>query len=209
MKSSIYLAAILAALVTQSAVAVDIAPDVLVKSTANEVLDILKKDKDILAGDTQKIVALTEEKIVPHFNFTRMSRMVLGRAWMKASDEQKDRFQTEFRNLLVRTYSSALSKYRNQTIEYKPLRTAVGDTEVVVRTQIVQPGGPPIPIDYSLEKTDSAWKVYDVKIEGISMVTNYKGQFSADLKQGGGLDVIIQKLMDKNQQLLAKKQDKS
>jgi len=181
---------------------------VMVKNTANEVLDIVRKDKDIQAGDTQKIVVITQEKIVPHFNFERMSRMVLGRAWVKASDEQKDKFQTEFRNLLVRTYSSALAKYRNQTIEYKPLRAAAGDTEVVVKTQIVQPGGPPIPIDYSMERKDDAWKVYDVKIDGISMVTNYKGQFAPDLKQGS-LDVVIQKLVDKNQQLLAKKQDKS
>ncbi|MFM9912968.1 MAG: phospholipid-binding protein MlaC [Methylophilaceae bacterium] len=194
---------------TQLAVAGDvIAPDVMVKSTANEVLEIVRKDKDIQAGDTQKIVAITQEKIVPHFNFERMSRMVLGRAWVKASDEQKDKFQTEFRNLLVRTYSSALAKYRNQVIEYKPLRAAAGDTEVVVRTQIVQPGGPPIPIDYSMEKKDDAWKVYDVKIDGISMVTNYKGQFAPDLRQGS-LDVVIQKLVDKNQQLLAKRQEKS
>jgi len=195
--------------VAQFAVAGEvIAPDVMVKNTANEVLDIVRKDKDIQAGDTQKIVVITQEKIVPHFNFERMSRMVLGRAWVKASDEQKDKFQTEFRNLLVRTYSSALAKYRNQTIEYKPLRAAAGDTEVVVKTQIVQPGGPPIPIDYSMERKDEAWKVYDVKIDGISMVTNYKGQFAPDLKQGS-LDVVIQKLVDKNQQLLAKKQDKS
>lgn len=193
---------------SQSALAGEvIAPDVMVKNTANEVLEIVKKDKDIQAGDTQKIVAITQEKIVPHFNFERMSRMVLGRAWVNASGEQKDKFQTEFRNLLVRTYSSALAKYRNQTIEYKPLRAAAGDTEVVVRTQIVQPGGPPIPIDYSMEKKDDAWKVYDVKIDGISLVTNYKGQFATDLRQGS-LDVVIQKLVDKNQQLLTKKQDK-
>ena len=197
-----------AALFSQSLLADPIAPDVLIKNTANEVLEIVKKDKDIQAGDTQKIVALTEEKIVPHFDFVRMSRMVLGRAWAQASKEQQDKFQTEFRNLLVRTYSSALAKYRNQTIDYKPLRAAPGDEEVVVKTQIVQPGGQPIPIDYSLEKVDNAWKVYDVKIDSISLVTNYKGQFAPDLKQSGGLDLIIKKLVDKNQQLLAKKQDK-
>jgi len=196
------------ALVTQFAVAGDIAPDVMVKNTANEVLDILRKDRDIQAGDTQKIVTITEEKIVPHFDFVRMSRMVLGRAWVKATDEQKEKFQAEFRDLLVRFYSSALSKYRNQVIEYKPLRASPTDTEVVVKTQILQSGGQPIPIDYSLEKKDDTWKVYDVKIEGISLVANYKGQFAADLKQGGGLDVIIQKLADKNQQMLARK-DKS
>ncbi|MCE9632957.1 MAG: ABC transporter substrate-binding protein [Methylophilales bacterium] len=209
MKLATLLTAGLMLAITQLAVAGDvIAPDVMVKNTANEVLEIVRKDKDIQAGDTQKIVAITQEKIVPHFNFERMSRMVLGRAWVKASDEQKEKFQTEFRNLLVRTYSSALAKYRNQTIEYKPLRAGAGDTEVVVKTQIVQPGGPPIPIDYSMERKDDAWKVYDVKIDGISLVTNYKGQFATDLRQGS-LDVVIQKLVDKNQQLLAKKQEKS
>ncbi len=208
MKLATLLTAGLMLATTQLAAAGDvIAPDVMVKNTANEVLEIVRKDKDIQAGDTQKIVAITQEKIVPHFNFERMSRMVLGRAWVKASDEQKDKFQTEFRNLLVRTYSSALAKYRNQTIDYKPLRAAAGDMEVVVRTQIVQPGGPPIPIDYSMERKDDAWKVYDVKIDGISLVTNYKGQFATDLRQGN-LDVVIQKLVDKNQQLLNKKQDK-
>jgi phospholipid transport system substrate-binding protein len=174
-----------------------IAPDVLVKNTATEVIEIVKKDKDIQAGDNKKIVALTEEKIVPHFDFERMSRIVLGRNWAKASKEQQTQFTTEFRNLLVRTYSSALAKYRNQTIEYKPLHAAAGDTDVTVKTQIVQPGGQPVPVDYALIKRDDGWKVYDVVIEGVSLVTNYRGQFANEIKQGG-MDGLIQKLADKN-----------
>lgn len=174
-------------------------PDVLVKNTASEVIEIVKKDKDIQAGDMKKIVALTEEKILPHFDFERMSRIVLGRNWKNASKEQQAQFVSEFRTLLVRTYSSALAKYRNQNIVYKPMRAGAADTEVTVKTEIVQPGGPPVLVDYSLLKRDDGWKVYDVVIEGISLVTNYRGQFANEIKQGG-MDSLIQKLAEKNRQ---------
>lgn len=182
--------------VMQLAVA-DVAPDVLVKSTADEVLAIVKKDKDIQAGDQKKIFALAEEKILPNFDFDRVSRMVLGKNWNRASKEQQDAFQKEFRSLMLRTYATALGKYRNQTINYKPLRAEPSDKEVTVKTEIVQPGGQPIAVDYSLEKTGEAWKVYDIVIEGVSLVTNYRGQFSNEIRQSG-LDGLIQKLADKN-----------
>jgi phospholipid transport system substrate-binding protein len=199
MKSVRFFAAIVAVfLSTTNVQAADmLAPDVLVKNTATNVLEVIKSDKDIQAGDNKKIVAITEEKIVPHFDFERMSRLVLGRAWKSASKEQQDKFTMEFRNLLVRTYSVALAKYRNQTIEYKPFKMAPSDDDVVVKTQILQPGGQSVPIDYALEKGDTEWKVYDVKIDGISLVTNYRGQFSNELKQGT-MDTLIQKLVDKN-----------
>jgi phospholipid transport system substrate-binding protein len=174
-------------------------PDVLVKHTATEVIDAVKKDKDIQNGDMKKIVALTEEKILPHFDFERMSRIVLGRNWAKASKDQQTQFVNEFRTLLVRTYSSALAKYRNQTIDYKPLRAAPGDTDVTVKTEIIQPGGPAVPVDYALEKQNDEWKVYDVVIEGVSLVTNYRGQFANEIKSGG-MDGLIQRLADKNKQ---------
>ena len=174
-----------------------LAPDVLVKNTASNVLEVIKSDKDIQAGDNKKIVSITEEKIVPHFDFERMSRLVLGRAWKAASKDQQVKFTAEFRNLLVRTYSVALAKYRNQSIEYKPFKMAATDDDVVVKTQIIQPGGQSIPIDYALEKGDTEWKVSDVKIDGISLVTNYRGQFSNELKQDN-MDALIQKLVDKN-----------
>jgi phospholipid transport system substrate-binding protein len=185
-----------------------VAPDVLVKNTASEVIEVIKKDKDIQAGDMKKIVALTEEKILPNFDFERMSRIVLGRNWGKATKDQQAQFVAEFRALLVRTYSSALAKYRNQTIEYKPMRAAAGDTDVTVKTQIVQPGGPPVMVDYALAKGDNGWKVYDVVIEGVSLVTNYRGQFSTEVKQGG-MDGLIQKLADKNKQGSALAADKN
>jgi phospholipid transport system substrate-binding protein len=124
---------------------------------------------------------------------------VLGRNWKTASKEQQTQFVNEFRTLLVRTYSSALAKYRNQTINYKPMRAGAGDTDVTVKTEIVQPGGPPVLVDYSLHKEDDGWKVYDVVIEGVSLVTNYRGQFANEIKQGG-MEGLIQKLADKNKQ---------
>ena len=176
-----------------------VGPDAMVKNTATEVLDILKKDKDIQNGDNKKLVALTEEKIVPHFNFERMSQLVLGRNWPKSSKEQQSQFVTEFRNLLVRTYSSALAKYRNQTMDYKPLRSQPGDTKVVVKTLILQAGGQPVKVDYNLEKYGEEWKVVDVTIEDVSIVTSYRGQFDDTIKKDG-IDTLIQKLAEKNKQ---------
>ncbi|HEX5363437.1 MAG TPA: ABC transporter substrate-binding protein, partial [Gallionella sp.] len=177
-----------------------VSPEAMVKNTANEVMEILKSDKDAGNGDMHKLGDLVEEKIASKFNFNRISKMILGRYWNTASQEQQDRFIVEFRSLLVRTYSSALSKYRNQTIEYKPLRSAPGDTSVKVRTQIIQPGGPAIPLDYSLENTDGNWKVYDVNIDGLSLVTIYRGQFAEELKQNG-VGGVIQRLAEKNRHL--------
>ena len=171
----------------------------LVRTTADEVLEIVKKDKDIQAGDQKKIFALAEEKILPNFNFERVCRLVLGKYWTTATKEQKAVFQREFRSLLLRTYASALSKYRNQTIEYAPLRAEPGAKRVTVKTQVLQPGGQPIGIDYSLEKTNEHWKVYDIVIEGVSLVTNYRSQFSEEIRQSS-LDGLIQKLIDKNKQ---------
>lgn len=194
-----WLLAMAAFVFATSATAESLAPDVLVKNTATEVLELVKKDKDIQNGDTKKIVALTEEKIVPHFNFERMTQQVLGRNWRKASDEQQGKVVSEFRDLLVRTYSTALSKYRNQTIEFKPLRSQPGDTKVKVKTQILQSGSQPVKVDYTLEKIGEAWKVTDVEIEGVSIVTSYRSQFDEAIKQGG-VDNLIQQLVEKNRQ---------
>ena len=173
------------------------APDALVKRTAEDVLAIVKTDKDIQAGNQEKIYALAEEKILPNFNFDRVSRLVLGKNWTKATPEQKAAFQTEFRSLLLRTYATALSKYKNQTIDYKPLRMADGATTASVKTQILQQGGQPIEVDYSLAKETDSWKVFDIVIEGVSLVTNYRSQFSTEVRQNG-LDSLIKKLADKN-----------
>ncbi len=174
------------------------APDELVKRTAEDVLTIIKADKDIQAGNQEKLFALTEEKILPNFNFDKVSRLVLGKNWTKATPDQKTAFQSEFKSLLLRTYATALSKYKNQTIEYAPLRMADGATTASVKTSIVQSGGQPIAVNYTLEKqADATWKVYDIVIEGVSLVTNYRGQFAQEIRQNG-LDSLNKKLADKN-----------
>jgi phospholipid transport system substrate-binding protein len=173
------------------------APDVLVKRTAEDVLAVVKSDADIQAGNQDKIFALAEEKILPNFNFDRVSRLVLGKNWTRATPEQKTAFQAEFRTLLLRTYATALSRYKNQTIEYKPLRMTDGANTASVKTQILQSGGQPIEVDYTLAKETDAWKVYDIVIEGVSLVTNYRGQFAQEVRQNG-LDSLIKKLADKN-----------
>ena len=178
----------------------EIGPDELVKKTAEEVLEIVKSDKDIQAGNQQKIFALAEAKILPNFDFDRVSRLVLGRNWANASKEQQAQFQKEFRTLLLRTYASALSKYQNQTIQYLPFRTQPDATRATVKTQILQPGGQPIAIDYTLEKGANGWKVLDIVIEGVSLVTNYRSQFNSEIRQAGGMDGLIQKLVEKNKQ---------
>jgi phospholipid transport system substrate-binding protein len=177
-----------------------LAPDAQVKKITNEVIEIIKQDKDIQAGNQKKINELVDGKVLPHFNFNRMTALALGRNWPKASAEQQKILTGEFRNLLVRTYSSALSTYKNQVIEFKPLRTATGDTDVTVRTQVKRPGTEPVSIDYSMEKTPGGWKVYDVVVGGVSLVTNYRETFNAEIRDGG-VDGLIKSLESKNRSL--------
>ena len=176
---------------------IDMAPDVLVKQTADDVLAIVKNDKDIQAGNQQKLFAVVEEKILPNFDFDRVCRMVLGKNWKSASPEQQAFFQKEFRSLLLRTYATALGKYRDQVIEYRPMQTDASEKNVTVKTQIIQKGGQPIAVDYSLVKGPTGWKVYDITIESVSLVTNYRSQFSSEIRQNG-LDSLNKKLADKN-----------
>jgi len=176
---------------------IDMAPDVLVKQTADDVLAIVKNDKDIQAGNQQKLFAVVEEKILPNFDFDRVCRMVLGKNWKSASPEQQAFFQKEFRSLLLRTYATALGKYRDQVIEYRPMQTDASEKNVTVKTQIIQKGGQPIAVDYSLVKGPAGWKVYDITIESVSLVTNYRSQFSSEIRQNG-IDSLNKKLADKN-----------
>lgn len=180
------------------------AADLFVKSIADDVLTIVKKDKDIQSGDQQKVFSLAEEKILPHFNFEHVCRLVLGKNYSKSTKDQQEAFQKEFRTLMLYTYASALSKYRNQTIEYKPLKDYPDDKQVVVKTLIQQAGGQPIAVDYTLEGINESWKVYDITIEGVSLVTNYRNQFGNEIRQSG-IDGLIQKLADKNKDNLNKK----
>lgn len=193
-----WLLAFLAAVtVSFGAQAADVAPDELIKSVSEEVLSIVRKDKDIQSGNTKKAIALVEAKVLPNFDFTRMTQLAVGREWKNASPTQQKTLTDEFRSLLVRTYSKALTEYKNQTIEYKPFSMKSGDTDVKVRTQINQAGGKPIPLDYSLSKQDSGWKVYDIEVSGISLVTNYRETFNSEIRSNG-IDGLIKTLQTKN-----------
>jgi phospholipid transport system substrate-binding protein len=173
------------------------APDVLVKRVTGEVIAIIKADKDLQGGNTRKIAELAEVKVLPHFDFNRMTRLAVGRNWAQATDAQKAALEKEFRTLLVRTYSTSLAAYHNQTIDVKPVKMGAADKDVTVRTAVIQQGGPPIPIDYSMEKLDSGWKVYDVTIDGASLVTTYRGSFN-DQIQKGGIDALLTTLAERN-----------
>jgi phospholipid transport system substrate-binding protein len=178
----------------------DLAPDAQVKKITDEVIGVIKQDKDIQGGNQKKIDDLVDAKVLPYFNFSHMTALAVGRNWPKASAEQQKMLTSEFRTLLVRTYSSALSTYKNQVIEFKPLRAAAADTDVTVRTQVKQPGAEPISIDYSMEKIPSGWKVYDVAVGGVSLVTNYRETFNAEIRDGG-VDSLIKSLASKNRSL--------
>jgi phospholipid transport system substrate-binding protein len=179
------------------------APDVLVKSVTSDVLAIVKKDKDIQSGNTKKTIALVEEKVLPHFNFARMTALAMGPNWRKATPEQQKQLVDQFRTLLVRTYSTALTQYRDQVIDFKPLRMQAGDTDVTVRSEVKQSGTEAIAIDYTMEKTANGWKVYDVSVAGVSLVTTYRDTFASEVRTSG-VDGLIKTLADKNRQLETK-----
>ena len=176
------------------------APDALAKSVTDDVLAVLRTDKDIQSGSTKKVVDLVEKKVLPHFDFVRMTRLAVGRNWREADPEQQKLLVNEFRGLLVQTYAATFTAYKDQVIEYRPLRSQPGDTEVVVKSQIQQPGGRPITVDYRMHRLDSGWKVYDVVVGELSLVQNYRGSFETEVRKGG-IDGLIKTLADKNRQL--------
>jgi len=180
-----------------TAQAATVAPNDLIRNTVDEVIGIIKQDKDIQAGDQKKINALVDAKVLPHFDFARMTQLAVGRYWRKASPEQKLALTTEFRNLLVRTYTKVFTVYRNQTVEMKPFSMQPGDTEVTVKTVINKPGSQPIPVDYEMESMPDGWKVFDISIEGVSMVMSYRGTFASEIQESG-IDGLIKTLTDKN-----------
>ncbi|MCC7041277.1 MAG: ABC transporter substrate-binding protein [Burkholderiales bacterium] len=174
------------------------APDALVKNVSTEVLGIIKADPKVQAGDQARIREVVETKLLPYFDFERITALAMGRNWRKATPEQQKELVEQFRALLVRTYSGALAQYRNQTMEYKPLRADPGATDVTVRTEVVRPGQAPVPIDYSLAKVNNSWKAYDVIVGGVSLVTNYRDEFNEQIR-AGGVDALIKSLAAKNQ----------
>jgi phospholipid transport system substrate-binding protein len=181
----------------------DLAPDVLARNITDEVLQVLRADKDIQSGNMKKAIALVETKVLPHFDFTRMTQLAMGRNWRDTTPEQKKALTQEFRDLLVRTYTVALTQYRNQTVDYKPLKLNPGETEVVVRSQINNPGAAPISVDYAMSKAPNGWKVFDIAVENVSLVQNYRTTFNTEV-QKSGVDGLIKVLADRNKALAAR-----
>jgi phospholipid transport system substrate-binding protein len=174
------------------------APDELVKRLSTDVLESIKKDKSLQSGDIGKLQQLVDEKILPYVNFEKMTQLAVGRGWRQATPEQKQTLTKEFRTLLVRTYSGAMSQVRDHQVKMLPFRGG-GQDDVVVRTQIVAPRGDPIQLDYRLEKAESGWKIYDVNVLGVWLVENYKNSFASEINQGG-IDGLIKSLSERNRQ---------
>ena len=176
------------------------APDVLVKEVTLEVVDIIAKDKEIRSGDRAKLIGVIDAKVLPHFNFASMTALAMGQNWRAATPEQKKLLVDAFRTLLVRTYASALAAYSEQKFDFRPLRARPTDTDVTVQVRVIQPGAQPVPIDYSMEKTPSGWKVYDVMVGGVSLVANYRTEF-ATVVRNSSIDGLIRDLQTKNKAL--------
>lgn len=185
-------------LLTASGAHAAIAPDALARNTTNEVIQIVKQDDDIRNGRSSKIYSLVETKILPHFDFERMTKLAVARNWNNATPTQQERLVDEFRALLVRTYAASLSSVAEYKIDFKPLRMAAGDTEVMINSEVSKPGAPAITIDYRMEKQDESWKVYDVLVDGVSLVTVYRNSFNSEVRKGG-IDGLIQTLTRRNQ----------
>jgi len=196
MKLLLKLAGLAFAFVASAAIAQE-TPDALVKRVSQETLAIIKSDPKVQAGDQARIREVVESKLLPNFDFERITALAMGRNWRQATPEQQKQLVDQFRALLVRTYSGALTQYRDQTMDYKPLRGDPNASEVTVRTEVVRQGQPPVPIDYSMTKTPTGWKVYDVIVGGVSLVTNYRDEFNEQIKTGG-IDGLIKTLQSKN-----------
>lgn len=174
-----------------------IGPDHLIANTTNTMLAALQTDREQIKKDPQRIYTLATDIALPHFDFQRMSSWVLGKYWRRASDEQKQRFPKQFKNLILRTYATALSEYTDESVSYLPLRSSLDSGEVSVQTLINRSSGPAIPVTYSMHNVDGLWKVYDIKIDGISLVSNYRRSFSSEIRRHG-LDSLINKLASRN-----------
>ncbi|MFN7086436.1 MAG: phospholipid-binding protein MlaC [Burkholderiales bacterium] len=199
MKAMLRIAGMSVLLLNLAAQAAESAPDALVKATVDEVLSVIKQTKD-----KRTLHELAEKKVLPHFDFQAMTRLAVGRSWREATPAQQKALENAFRSLLVSTYTTALSQSNtsNPVVEVKPLRFGPSDTDVTVKTLVKEPGRQPIAIDYRMAKTPAGWKVYDVVVENLSLVTNYRGSFNSEITRSG-IDGLIKVLEDKNRQLAA------
>jgi phospholipid transport system substrate-binding protein len=176
----------------------EVAPDVLARTTTSDVVRIVKQDEDIKNGRSSKVYALVETKILPHFNFEHMVKLAVARNWSVATPEQQQELVDQFRALLVRTYAASISSVADYKIDFKPLRLNGSDSDVMINSEVSKPGAPPITIDYRMEKLGDAWKVYDVLVDNVSLVTVYRNSFNSEVRKGG-IDGLIQALARRNQ----------
>jgi phospholipid transport system substrate-binding protein len=175
-----------------------VAPDEMIRVLSMQIIDKIKQDKDLRSGDLKKMSQFVDETIMPNVNFERMTALAVGRNWRQATPEQQQQLMTEFRALLLRTYAGALSSVKDQTVRMKPLRADPADTEVVVRSEIVQTRGDPIQLDYRLEKANSSWRIYDLNVLGVWLVESYRNQFTQEIS-ARGIDGLIKGLAERNQ----------
>ncbi len=178
-------------------IAQQLGPEELVRKVTAEIFEAIKSDERLAAGDRHRALKLAEEKVLPHIDFEEATRLAVGRSWAQATPEQRKRLASEFRNMLVRTYSNAITAYQGQTMKVMPVRMKPGDTEVTVHNRFVRAGGQPVLLDYSMHKTEAGWKIYDIVVEGVSLVLTYRSEFDAIVKQEG-IDGLIRRLAQKN-----------
>ena len=174
-----------------------VAPDVMLKQTSDEVIAVIRQKREQLEQDPSLVYDLVHEYILPHLDEVTIAKLALGKNWRSASREQKIEFINEFRNLLIRTYGKSLSEFSDQEINYFPVKLEEGEDKVVVKSEVIQPGGPSIPVSYRLRIKDDAWKVYDLTIDGVSLVTSYRGTFDQEVRKGG-IEGLLKYLKDKN-----------
>lgn len=186
-----------------AAAAVDEKPDALVKRISQDVIDTARADKDIQAGNRNKVIGLVEEKIMPHVDFMKTTSMAAGRFWRQATPEQREKLAAEFKTLLIYTYSGAISQIKNETVQFKPMRAQDSDTDVEVRSQVNMPRGEPITLNYRLYKTADGWKIYDINVMGAWLVETYKSSFASQINSVG-IDGLIANLATKNKSLASK-----
>jgi phospholipid transport system substrate-binding protein len=198
MRSSLGIVAFLSgALLAASAAAQQLGPEQLVRKVTSEVLETIRSDKELQAGDRKKALALAEQKVLPHIDFARATQLAAGRSWAKATPEQRDRLVQEFRTMLIRIYSSAIDVYRGQTMKVQPVRMSPSDTDVTVRNQYFRAGAPPVPVEYAMHRTPEGWKIYDIVVEGVSLVLTYRAEFEQVTRESG-VDGLIKRLAAKN-----------
>jgi phospholipid transport system substrate-binding protein len=190
-------AALFAVSLPLASIGQEMKPDELVRKVTDDILASIKSDKQLAAGDKQKALKLAEEKVLPHIDFEESTRLAVGRAWKEATPEQKQKLISEFRRMLVRTYSNAIESYQGQTLKVLPARGKQEEDDTTVRTQFIRAGGKPLPIDFQMRKTDKGWKIYDIVVEGMSLVLTYRAEFDAVVKQSG-IDGLIKRLAEKN-----------